>query len=867
MSLFKNYLFIVLMSCGLLYAQDSTISVLIMVLDEKTQEPLPNFDIVIQEEKFFSTDEDGVLEITVQDNTPLKVSPKDSLLIFQQELIVLNQEAFQQFQLFVRSQAEVSIDTAQADLVVVAEREKLHQRKQVSLQVLKQDEMKEVAASQGDPLRVVKTLPGVSSRSDLNVRPFVRGGDERETRVFWNNIPLIQPFHALSAYSIFNLETIDNLRFYSGGFPVEGNGSLSGALFMESKPAPTDSVEAVVQASLMRGNAYLGVPILEDKLGVYVSYQALLYDWTLKRTQDIVALIANDESLDKEVETYQKYVDLPNFKDLEFGMNYQLSSHTSMQYTGLYAQDIWRVLSPVEITNFNNPEQILNEIDTLVFVDVGNWIHGLEFQTNINSKWTMNNTFAYQNQDWDMNFVDEEGNPVFDLERNSLNFRSHHVYQYSSEHLFSFGAALDRKRQTYDVSIPRIAYEMIIQGRNDLVQTLGYFDPQGTTITSTNYLSSLTSIAEQVYMDYQGSRTQYFGGIYFADEYLYDENHKLTLGARLEYENTTQEAFVAPRISWFKKIDFKNELTLSSGLYAQNEYDFYFQHFNPNLGSEKAWHFNAEWSHDFNENYRLEWNQYGKYYYDLASARLKTLDRLDTELLWDAISYLTPVDLQSERDSLLNQLGYTKAQVDSAIEFYAEEIVSAFPKEQENSVREAISLRRLDYINTGIGYAIGSELTFKYDPTKSWRGWLSAEISTSKRRDRPGASWYNFSEHRPWAVKWHNYFDMTNDWQFAVRTSMTAGRAYTGFNIPNNSDTLIVIEEQNNRRYSPYTRVDLRLSQSSTFWGHPALSYFEIWNAFNEPNIFQTDSETGEIKMVDFNYPIPIFFVGYEVRW
>lgn len=841
-------------------------TLIVMTLALESEEPLGDFPLEIDGFGAFNSDADGLLELEFPFQESIVIQSKDSLYITQQSNYQLDSSGLTQVQLKLRKVSQVAKDTQTTEMVVVAERESLHERKEVSLITIKQEDMKQVAAVQGDPLRVIKTLPGVTSTSDLNVRPFVRGGDESETRVFWNNIPLIQPYHVLSAYSIFNMETTDNLRFYSGAFPVEGNGSLSGAIFMESKPAPLDTIEAVADVSFLRGNAYIGVPVVKDKFGMYFSYQAFIYDWAIKRFSEGAEFLFGDEESSKSLEEYKKYVELPNFKDMEIGANYQFTNNTNIEYTALYANDVYVSLFPEEYEDPSDPSKVIESIDTLALVDIPNWIHGLNMRTIVNNKWTMKNTAAYQNQTYFMSFLSEDGEPLLDLEKTSYNLRSHHIYQYDDDHLFAFGAAWDHKIQEYNVNIPRPQYEVIMSGSTDPVQVIGFFDTRGSVITDDTYLSNAMSLAERVIMNYEGKRNQEFLGVYFGDEYRRDSKNKLKMGGRMEYESSSQELTILPRASWLHQLDAKNELSFSSGLYAQNEFEFYYRHFNPDLTSEKAWHLNAEWSHDFNDYYRLEWSNYAKYYFDLAAVKLRRTDEIDTDKIWDAIGTFTSVNTYSEQDSLLQSLGFDRSQVDSAMNAYAEIIIESFPPEQEEDVRSALSKSELVFRNTGIGYVLGSEVTFRYDPSKTWKGWASVELSTSKRRDRENDIWYNYAIHRPWAFKWHNYFDMSNEWQFAVRVNTTAGQAYTGWEMPGN-DTLLVVEERNNRRYSSYTRVDLRLSHKDTFFGYPAESYFEIWNSFNEANVFLTDNETGEFKMIGMNYPLPVFFSGYRVRW
>ena len=830
------------------------------------QEIVPQFAFIVNDSLTLLSDADGLVSVFLPVDSIVRVRPVDSSWSFQQEAFELKlSDEFTQFNLQLVSKSKPKAEDS-ADMIVVADREVIHDRKQVSMKKLYRDEMQEVAATQGDPMQIVKSLPGVTSSSDLNVRPYVRGGDERETRVFWNNIPLIQPYHALSAYSIFNMEAVDRFEFYSGGFPVEGNGSLSGAMFMESRPAPLDTMVGMVSVTPLRANFYMGVPVVTDRLGVYFSYQAFLYDWFVKRTLDVLNLTGNIN--DEDAEEFKSSLDLPNFKDMEFGLNFKINESHSVDYTALNGLDLFRVLDPTNPDDLGNQNNIIDIPDTLALVDIPNWIHGLNFKSVLNNKWSMQNTLAYQSQKWNINFLDNETPLGFELERTAINFRSHHLYQYNDQHLFTFGVGLDIKEQNYDVDVPKAVYEIIVKGNNDSFDAFGHFESEGLVIEKNSLFNSLSDYSSQLIMDYEGKRTQYYSSLYFGDDYKLDSKQRFELGGRLEHESHSGDLFLAPRVSYFKSLDVITELTLASGLYSQNEFDFYYQHFNNDLVSEKAWHTNFELSHDFTPHYSIEWSSYTKYYYDLASSTLRSTDEINVDLFWDAMALVTQIDAYQEREALASSLGYELWEFNDQIEDVAEQALTFLPKNQADDVTAAISKKNLNYHSRGVGYALGSEVTFKYDPNRTWRGWISLDVSVSERRDRENSNWYAFKEHRPWNIKWHNYFDMPNDFELAIKGTMSAGKAYTGFKtFPNKSDTVLVIEEKNSRRFAPYTRVDLRLSQEDTFFGYPATSYFEVWNMFNEPNYILTDSETGEFKSVEYNYPIPIFFVGYEVRF
>jgi hypothetical protein len=117
-------------------------------------------------------------------------------------------------------------------------------------------EVRELPGAMNDPIRARATTPGVQVQSDVNARPYVRGGDADMTRVVLNGIPLLQPYHTGGAFSIFNINTLRSAGLYREAFPAEDPGALSGLLRLRGEPRLPDRPGARGDLSLVRGDAY-----------------------------------------------------------------------------------------------------------------------------------------------------------------------------------------------------------------------------------------------------------------------------------------------------------------------------------------------------------------------------------------------------------------------------------------------------------------------------------------------------------------------------------------------------------------------------------------------------------------------------------
>jgi hypothetical protein len=83
-----------------------------------------------------------------------------------------------------------------------------------------------------DVMRVTRFLPGTASNA-LSARSHVRGGRDNELAVFFDGVPLFEPFHYKDAQSLLGLldpGSISKIDFFSGVFPARYGNRLSGVL-------------------------------------------------------------------------------------------------------------------------------------------------------------------------------------------------------------------------------------------------------------------------------------------------------------------------------------------------------------------------------------------------------------------------------------------------------------------------------------------------------------------------------------------------------------------------------------------------------------------------------------------------------------
>jgi hypothetical protein len=94
---------------------------------------------------------------------------------------------------------------------------------------LTQDQVQAMPRLADETLRAVQRLPGTASNGVSSLGP-IRGGEPNETAILLNGLRLYEPFHLKNFYSPISLldsRLIENIEFYSGGFPAQYGDRMS----------------------------------------------------------------------------------------------------------------------------------------------------------------------------------------------------------------------------------------------------------------------------------------------------------------------------------------------------------------------------------------------------------------------------------------------------------------------------------------------------------------------------------------------------------------------------------------------------------------------------------------------------------------
>ncbi|MBU8893531.1 MAG: carboxypeptidase-like regulatory domain-containing protein [Bacteroidales bacterium] len=190
---------------------------------------------------------------------------------------------------------------------------------------------------------LIKTMPGVSSNSELSSQYSVRGGNFDENLVYVNDIEIYRPMLVRSGQqeglSFLNSDMVSSIQFSSGGFETRFGDKMSSVLDIRYKK-PID-FGATVSLSILGGALHI-----EDisKNGKFTYNTGFRY----KTLQYVL----------NSLETEGDYN--PNFYDFQTYLTYKASNKLDFDIIGYYSLNSYQFIPVNRKTSFGTIDEALN---------------------------------------------------------------------------------------------------------------------------------------------------------------------------------------------------------------------------------------------------------------------------------------------------------------------------------------------------------------------------------------------------------------------------------------------------------------------------------------------------------------------------
>jgi hypothetical protein len=258
---------------------------------------------------------------------------------------------------------------------------------------------------EADVLKVVLTLPGVTSVGEASAGFNVRGGATDQNLILFNDATIYNPSHLFGFFSAFDPDIVKSIELYKSAIPEKYSGRLSSVLDVEMKDGNTKKWTGVAGISPLTSKLTLEGPFNDGKTTVVIGGRTTYSNWILHSLPD-AAYNRSDA----------------NFYDLNLHVTHTIDAKNALYLTGYISNDNF---------NFNN--------DTAY--QYGNKSINLKWRHIYNNK--LNGVVMIGSDNYQYNisseYVPMNGYQLgFDI--NQLNFRADYNYKLNNKHALNFGA-------------------------------------------------------------------------------------------------------------------------------------------------------------------------------------------------------------------------------------------------------------------------------------------------------------------------------------------------------------------------------------------------------------------------------------------
>ncbi len=131
---------------------------------------------------------------------------------------------------------------------------------------------REVPGSNGDPLKVLESLPGVARPAAAGPGAgalVIRGAAPEDSRFYIDGLPLFQLYHFGNIFSVVQDEWIGNIDYRPGGYSTQFGDAIGGMVNVTLKDLPRDGVHGHGDANIYHLAGLVTVPVSDEwTLGV-----------------------------------------------------------------------------------------------------------------------------------------------------------------------------------------------------------------------------------------------------------------------------------------------------------------------------------------------------------------------------------------------------------------------------------------------------------------------------------------------------------------------------------------------------------------------------------------------------------------------
>jgi CarboxypepD_reg-like domain/TonB-dependent Receptor Plug Domain len=213
------------------------------------------------------------------------------------------------------------------NVIVIAERRSNIRSTQMGIERLSIKSIKQIPVifGEADILRVVLTLPGVTSVGEASTGFNVRGGSADQNLILFDDATIYNPSHLLGFFSAFNPDVVKGVELYKSVIPVKYGGRLSSVLDVATKDGNDKKISGTGGIGLLTSKFTLEGPIKKDKTSFILGARTTYSNWLLKAVPN--SAYSNSKA---------------SFYDVNLHISHSINAKNNIYLTGYMSNDNFR---------------------------------------------------------------------------------------------------------------------------------------------------------------------------------------------------------------------------------------------------------------------------------------------------------------------------------------------------------------------------------------------------------------------------------------------------------------------------------------------------------------------------------------------
>jgi outer membrane receptor for ferrienterochelin and colicin len=183
-----------------------------------------------------------------------------------------------------KARASIADDQELDEIVVVAGRQSAVKSTTMGSEKFKPQLLKNIPSAFGesDIMKVVLTLPGVTTVGEASSGYNVRGGATDQNLILFNGGTVYNPSHLFGLFTSFNSDAVEDVELFKSSIPVEYGGRISSVLKVTSKEANMQKLTGSASIGVLTSKANLEIPVVKDHVSLLLNGRTTYSDWILK---------------------------------------------------------------------------------------------------------------------------------------------------------------------------------------------------------------------------------------------------------------------------------------------------------------------------------------------------------------------------------------------------------------------------------------------------------------------------------------------------------------------------------------------------------------------------------------------------------